>query len=156
MDEYEIISRSAFMRIMFWLALILLIVSFALPVIFWSDLSDTVPRHFDAAGQPDRWGGKVDILLFPFAAIFVILLFLYRHEEKNPRQYFHSHLSLSLVRLWIVCVLAYSEWKAIQISMGKTNEIGMVFMAAALISLAMIVLYTVVSLYVTDNNNDWA
>lgn len=31
----------------------------------WNELPDEVPSHFDALGEVDRWGSKMELIIFP-------------------------------------------------------------------------------------------
>lgn len=37
----------------------------------WSDLPARIPMHFNAAGQPNGWGGKAGVLLLPGVSLFL-------------------------------------------------------------------------------------
>ena len=50
------------------LCLILLVGIFAVLFIFWRDLPEQIPAHYDAFGRVDRWGGRGELLLCPIAA----------------------------------------------------------------------------------------
>ena len=47
------------------LCLILLVGIFAVLFIFWRDLPEQIPAHYDAFGRVDRWGGRGELLLCP-------------------------------------------------------------------------------------------
>lgn len=50
------------------LCLILLVGIFAVLFIFWRDLPEQIPAHYDAFGRVDGWGGRGELLLCPIAA----------------------------------------------------------------------------------------
>ena len=52
----------------------------------YSKLPQTIPIHFNFAGEADGFGDKIIILLFP--SIATIIFFMYRYFRKNPKSPF--------------------------------------------------------------------
>lgn len=42
------------------------------PLLFWSQIPDQIPGHYNSAGEIDRWTGKWELLLLP---VFGLLLY---------------------------------------------------------------------------------
>jgi len=75
----DVIAR----RVLEGVSLLLLLAMFLAPVLLWSRLGQQVPVHFDASGQPDRWGEPWELLLIPAAALLVWLMIeLILHRAK--------------------------------------------------------------------------
>lgn len=57
------------------ISILLLIGMFAYVAVRWNDLPELVPGHFNAEGEIDRWGNKIEILVMPvvLAVLFVFL-----------------------------------------------------------------------------------
>jgi uncharacterized membrane protein len=65
---------------------------------FYPTLPDIVPTHFDLYGNPDKWGGKESLIVFPvlILGIYVLLTivslfphkfnYLYPITEKNAKE----------------------------------------------------------------------
>ncbi|MBX3019339.1 MAG: DUF1648 domain-containing protein [Bdellovibrionaceae bacterium] len=56
-------------------ALLLTVLSFALPLLFWKQMPEQVPIHFDIQGQADREAPKaVGLFILPGLSLFLIVL----------------------------------------------------------------------------------
>ena len=42
-------------------------------LIFWGRIPDQIPGHYNAAGEIDRWGSKLELLILPVVSVFVYL-----------------------------------------------------------------------------------
>lgn len=63
---------------------VLLLISQVLYVIIsWRKLPDTIPAHYNAVGEIDRWGGKGEILIEP--ALSCLLYLFLRVAERYPQ-----------------------------------------------------------------------
>ena len=40
-------------------------------LLFWSQIPDQVPGHYNSAGEIDRWGDKWELLLLPSCGVFL-------------------------------------------------------------------------------------
>jgi uncharacterized membrane protein len=100
-------------------------------------LPDSIPSHFNVAGQPDTWGDKS--LLWIMVAIPVVIylamtllsrfpqIFNYPFtltEENVERQYRCVRLLVSILKLEIVWFFAYLEWRIIQTAFGRAQGLG--------------------------------
>jgi uncharacterized membrane protein len=68
------------------LALGMIAAMFALAAISWSAAPDQIPVHWNWAGEPDRFGGRLEgLLALPLAAagVYVLLLFLPRLDPRR-------------------------------------------------------------------------
>ncbi len=134
----------------------LAIVAMCLLIIFhYSELPDRIPHHFNAAGEPDAWGGKLFLLGIPTGAI--VLYYLLRliaqypnlgnfpvkiTEENAERQFLlviRMVRALNLViQLLLLCILIW----IIRVGLGKS-----VFPANYLVFTLVIAILGVVGLY---------
>lgn len=63
---------------------ILLLISQMLYVLVsWGKFPDTIPAHYNAVGEIDRWGGKGEILIEP--ALSCLLYLFLRVAERYPQ-----------------------------------------------------------------------
>lgn len=51
--------------------LVLLAGMILLPVLLWNRLPDQIPGHYNGAGEIDRWTGKFELFVLPFAGLFL-------------------------------------------------------------------------------------
>ena len=47
--------------------------SILLLIFIWGDLPDKVPAHYNAIGEVDRWGSKMELLVLPIIGAFLAL-----------------------------------------------------------------------------------
>ena len=52
-------------RILNYLTLLILFLSIILPILFWKQIPDQIPSHYNSAGVADAWSGK-ETLFFIF------------------------------------------------------------------------------------------
>lgn len=137
-----------------FLALVLLLV---LPVYFYPELPDRIPKHYDAAGQVTAYGGKgmlwiVPILgLITYATLFFInkvphiYNYLIEITPKNAeRQYRMATRMIRTLNVIIVSTFLYSFYGTIQNALGNQVGLGKGFMPFFLIALfGTIVVYLV-------------
>ena len=50
-------------KLMNRLSLVVLLGTAVFLVLYWRDIPQKVPMHFNAAGQIDRWGSKAELLI---------------------------------------------------------------------------------------------
>lgn len=98
----------------------------------WSSLPSTIPTHFNAAGNPDGWGGKGSIWFLPVLSTFLFILFLFLSRvphlhnypmeitEENAEKMYRSSKNLLAVTGFEVCFfLAIAVWGIVQTAFGK-------------------------------------
>ena len=56
------------------LSLLVLLGTALFLALYWKDIPQKVPMHFNAAGQIDRWGSKAELLILPVIAWLLYLL----------------------------------------------------------------------------------
>ena len=60
-------------KILFTVAVILAIASWAISICYWSKLPDIIPTHFGISGQPDSWSDKSLLSVFMIPVLQSIL-----------------------------------------------------------------------------------
>jgi hypothetical protein len=107
----------------------------------WSGLPDRVPQHFGATGQPDTWGGKNILWLFPGVAAGLSLLLTIANrfpqtfnypwpitEQNAEAQYVLARTLLTAMKAEIVVLMAYLEWETIRVALGRSAGLGVAFL----------------------------
>ena len=66
----------------------LMLLSVVMLGIFWTLAPDTIPVHYNAMGEVDRWGSKYEFWLFPFFTVLmgIFMAFMARREGKQGRE----------------------------------------------------------------------
>lgn len=93
--------------------------SIALLIIVWNKIPSEVPAHYNAVGDVDRWGSKMELLILPFVGAFILLFmqvlekfpevhnYPSRLNESNAEQfYLHSRKLLNQIKN--ICLILFS------------------------------------------------
>jgi hypothetical protein len=86
-------------------ALALLIVLFGYISMRYASLADLQPLHFDAAGQPDRWGTRIQVFTLPFIGLLALIAngglgFLLYERERTASYLLWSGAIVVQVLVW--------------------------------------------------------
>jgi uncharacterized membrane protein len=110
----------------------------------WASLPSTIPVHYGFSGQPDAWGGKIELLELPVVSVLLYLgltmLARYPHKlnypwttERNAKQQYRLAKSLvGAVKGLLVWLFTAISWQTIHVAMGQTGGLGGAFVAVIL------------------------
>ena len=111
----------------------------------WASLPSTIPVHYGFSGQPDAWGGKIELLELPVVSVLLYfgltLLARYPHKfnypwtinERNSEQQYRLARSLvGAVKGLLVWLFAVLSWQTIRAAMGQTGGLGGAFVPVIL------------------------
>lgn len=135
-------------RVLEALAIAALLSMFAGVWMRWDALPDRYPTHFNAQGQPDKWGRKHGTLVLPAIASGVFLL-LTAVSRLNPRFYntpfpvdrdnpaVHAELRQMIVALKAVVMgmMAYIHHRAASVALGEASGLGGAFLVVVMFSI---------------------
>lgn len=120
------------------LVLSLLILLRSLPA-----LPASVPIHFGLNGKPDAWGSPQTLWLFPALNLVLYLALTISSQfphifnypvaitEENALKQYQIAFNLSLwLKLELIWLFAFSEWKMIQVGLGASQGLGVAFAPA--------------------------
>lgn len=126
-------------------------------MINWSALPEKVPAHFNAAGEVDRFGPKVEMIILPIAGAFVagLMQWIERFPEKhnypqrlneNNAKEFYLVSRKMMNRLKNICLLffALSSFEIITIAQGLENPLGNWLFPALIVSVAIVIVYGII------------
>ena len=138
-----------------WLILLAL---WTLTINHYSALPDTIPTHFNAAGEADGFGSKVSIIALPVIAsvlfIGLTLLNRYPHSFNYPtaitqdnalRQYTLATRMLRYLKLVLLLVFGGIEFMTIQNATGKAAGLGVWFLPLTLVLVFLPLVYFVIN-----------
>ncbi|MCX6377398.1 MAG: DUF1648 domain-containing protein, partial [Armatimonadetes bacterium] len=125
--------------------------------VYWTRVPESIPTHFGAAGQPDAWGAKWNLLLLPAVSLVIYALFtilsrfphIYNYpvritEENAERQYRIARSLMYWMKAEIVWLFTYIEWQSIQTALGKSYGLGILMTPVTLVILfATVIVYYV-------------
>lgn len=128
------------------IGLIGIIITVALVISTYNDLPDTLPRHYNANGQPDGFGGKS--ILFILITVTIVTYFImtaglrFPHlfnypfkitEENAERQYKNMALMIRTIKTFLVMIFGYLTYATIQNGFGKMQGLGTWFTPVTLL-----------------------
>lgn len=125
----------------------------------WNLLPESIPVHFNFAGQPDAFGARSDLLLLLGLSVlfYVGLTWLARYpqkvnypwkitEQKAPQQYALASGFMRVIKLQTVWLFAIIALQMIGISFGLASGLGYLFVPLVLaVTSATIIGYFVVA-----------
>jgi uncharacterized membrane protein len=103
-------------------------------------LPDRVPGHFNGAGEVDRWGSKMELIILPLVGGGLWLLFTvlekYPHqlnylnlkEDNVEAQYKNGRLMLNVLKNEIVVFFSLITYGMVQIAQGEMEGLGGAFL----------------------------
>jgi uncharacterized membrane protein len=122
------------LEVLGWVTLILI---WILTFIKYQSLPDTIPVHFNAAGNVDQYGGKGTILMLPIIAtlLFAGLTILNRYPyifnypvritpDNAERQYMIAARIIRHLKFTIPATLLIIEYRIYTIATGKASGLG--------------------------------
>ncbi|MEN8886332.1 MAG: DUF1648 domain-containing protein [Winogradskyella sp.] len=120
--------------------MVLLLMWFHL-ILAFGNLPDTVPSHFNAAGQPDNYSGKGFLWFLPalgtlmYVGLFIINRYPHLHnymvnitEENALIQYRFSTRVLRVVNFLCVLMFAYINYQIVIGAKNNTSSLGIGFL----------------------------
>lgn len=142
------IPLSAFELAIQFASILGIVASFILLSAAWPDIPERVPMHFGSSGRADSWGGKSTLVWIPMVTIGLYALlslterfpqnfnYLCGITEKNAAfQYRNARMMLECLKLELITLFGYIEWKTIQVAIGQDEGLGTAFVPAFLIIL---------------------
>ncbi|MBH0161922.1 DUF1648 domain-containing protein [Fictibacillus sp. 26RED30] len=102
----------------------------------WAAIPDTVPTHFNAAGEPDGWGSKNNLwILIVMGAVTWLLLtvlekfpHIYNYfnltEENVERQYKNARMMINVMKNEILIFFVYMTWACAEVANGTSEGLS--------------------------------
>jgi len=120
----------------------------------YPNLTETIPTHYNGAGQADGFGGKASILTLPLIAsiLFVGLTVLNRFphvfnyptiitQENAFRHYTNSTRMIRYLKFSIVFIFGLITLKTINNANGKENGLGVWFLPLSMALIFIPIIY---------------
>ena len=121
--------------------------SFLFLIYNWNELPDKVPAHYNALGEIDRWGSKMELFLLPIiGAVMAVLMQLLerfpethnyptRLNEENAKEfYLLSRKLVNQLKNLSLIFFALLLIESITTALGWGNGIGIWFLPIIIIS----------------------
>lgn len=123
-------------------------------VLQWSRVPETIPAHFGANGEVDRWGSKWELLILPVIAIVLYLFMQFiearPHTHNYPARlndtnraafYLHSRRVINLTKNLCALLLAYTTWRTILVAKGAVEGLGMGMFSVLLVAVVGVAIW---------------
>lgn len=121
-----------------WLSIVAI---WVLTIANYTSLPETIPIHYNAAGQADGFGGKATIFTLPLIGTFLFVgltvLNQFPHvfnypinitEENAIIEYTKATRLIRYLKLIIVVIFGLIDFKTIQNATGEANGLGIWFL----------------------------
>jgi uncharacterized membrane protein len=139
-------------RILEATALILLILLFVLPAVYYNQLPERIPSHFNARGGVDSYGSRFMVWLLPMTGLFVYILLTilsrYPHvfnfpvevtAENAERLYRAGLVTIRIMKSGMLLLFLYITWLILRVALKKETGLGVYFLPV-LIGIMILVL----------------
>lgn len=135
---------------------VFLLLMIGLPVYYFSELPETIPRHFNAAGEPDGFSQKSIIWVLPTIGLIMycgmFAINQYPHifnypteitEENAERQYRNVTKMIRTLNVIIAGSFLYIVYRTIRTALGGVNGLGTLFLP-----IFILLMFGVIGIYV--------
>lgn len=122
------------------LALFGLLMLLLLPILYYAELPDTIPMHFNAGGEADGFGQKAVLWVLPALGLGLFLGMhwlqskphLYNYPvkisaENAERQYRTATRLIRALKLAVMFIFAYLSWGTIQVALQQQTALSPAF-----------------------------
>lgn len=112
----------------------------------WVNLPEEIPAHFNATGEVDRWGSKIEVFILPaigiFMWIFLGLLEKAPHMHNYPARlnesnveafYLNSRKLCNEVKNFCLILFAIISCEIVLVALGKIEGLGWWFLPVVLL-----------------------
>lgn len=140
------------------------IINYFLLILFWvitslvyKHLPNEIPTHYNSFGEVDVYGEKTTIFLLPLIA--TVLFLIVSISAKNPHtfnysititeqnaetQYKNAMRFMQLIKLFMLIVFIFIDYKTIQIALNKSENLGVWFLPALIFMVLIIICYSII------------
>lgn len=141
-------------RLLEALAALFVLLLGVVPLVYYGDLPDRIPQHYDAAGEVDIYGPKYLLLVLAGVGILLygLMTWVGRHPhwfnypvaitpENAERQYRIATRLMRALKLVVVLLFFYITYNTIRIGMGRAEGLSPVLLWVMLGSNGVILLW---------------
>ncbi len=125
----------------------------------WRSMPDSVPTHFNIAGEADDWGSKWSLIILPMIAIFlhIMMEFVEKNphthnfpvaltEENAPKLYFLSRRATNLTKNICTLLLASISISSVKTALGNIEGLNSWWMGLLLMALFGVMIMSFLSM----------
>jgi uncharacterized membrane protein len=116
----------------------------------WNSLPEEVPAHYNALGEVDRWGSKMELLILPIIGAFTLVLiqllekfpethnYPERLNETNAEKfYLQSRKMINQLKNICLIFFAFILYESVSIALGWGNEFGKWFLPVTVLGMVL-------------------
>jgi uncharacterized membrane protein len=143
-----------------FLAFLFLLIQIVIPIVYYNQLPETIPTHFNGAGQPDGFGSRSTLWILPVTSLFMYLLMtvvesfpqIYNYPvEITPEnavvQYRIATRLIRILKTIILMIFSFITYQTIKTATGAASGLGKAFLPIfLLLTFGVIIVYIVHSL----------
>lgn len=155
--KIEFTLNDKLIEIFSWLLFVLM---WVIPIISYSLLPDTIPTHFNAAGEADDWGSKLSVYILPVIGtlLFILLTVINRFphifnysveitQENALRQYTNATKLIRVLKLVLMVTFNMIAVFTIRSAKGESNGLGLWFLPVTLTLIFVPTIYFIIKMY---------
>lgn len=129
--QFSKTTTERWLDIISWLFVTL---SFAVVLGHYSDLPDTIPTHFDGAGNVDGYGSKYTVFLLPVLSFLIVAGLIYLSKfphrfnylktitpENAEFEYKNARMMVRVLNALVSLLLLALTWEIVQAALGKST-----------------------------------
>jgi len=144
-------------RLLEAVAAAVLVALIVLPVYFYGQMPDSLPKHYNLQGQPDAWGHKSSLFLLTAigSGLYILLTILNRNPHKfnylskiTPEnaadQYRNATRMIRLLKLIQLLLFLYLVVAGIRAGLGLQSSLGIPFLLLFVFSISFVALLFIV------------
>jgi uncharacterized membrane protein len=144
-------------RLLEGFAVVVLLALIALPVYYFDQLPDNLPKHYDLQGRPDGWSHKSGLFLLPAIGLglYILLTVLNRNPqnfnylskitpENAPYQYRNASRMIRVLKLMQLLLFLYLVVAVIRGGLGVQSGLGTPFVLLFVLSISFVALWFIV------------
>lgn len=131
--------------------------SITLLIFNWNTLPDKVPAHFNAVGEVDRWGSKMELFILPVLGIFFAGLmqlvekfpethnYPERFNEENAKEfYLTSRKTMNQLKNMCLIFFALISFESVTIAQGWETRLGKWIIPIIIVGTAIPIVYGII------------
>lgn len=133
------------------------------PIMYYYELPEQIPVHFNLAGIPDDYGSRSRILVLPLVAIIIYGLLFLKHRFQHlirfpvpvtPENRFKllrlTYQMFRMIRLSVAILFLVMIVSTVQVGLGESKRAGVYYVIYFLLSIAAIIgvyMYRMITLH---------
>lgn len=121
-----------------WIAGVLILLPLVLMVIFWNDIPDTIPIHWNLEGEVDGYGSKISLLLFPGISAFTIALLAIVPVIDPKQKVEQSGKILDIIGMVLAGFMLLAFLGSLSVSLGYVVDVSSIVMYGVLVLLMVL------------------